>query len=121
MNREMVRYGRVTGTRSPKNTLVTIRQDDLVYFGIARCNRNDCFTKYLGREIATSRMDLAVTEAPTRLYVSEFGEIELHESGLRGLVSTDNIPALLDYFYNIDDLALADLDHSVTDPIARVG
>lgn len=120
MNRTMVRYSRVNGTRNPKNTLVTVRVDDLVFFGIARCNRNDCFTKYLGKEIATSRMELAVTEGPTRLYVSEFGEVELHESGLRGLVDQDNIPALLDYFYNIDGLALVDLDH-VTTPIARVG
>lgn len=96
--------GRWVSERVPKNTLVTVRNGDLVYFGIARCHsRLDTFKKTLGTKIATERCNLAV---------EEFGDVTtenftLHASGLRGVVRLDSIQALLRYFDNIDNSMLA--------------
>lgn len=101
----MVRYGRLEGTRTPKNTLVTLRQGDTVYFGISRCNNKagDTFKKTMGTQIAESRARLAASEDRTnRLHVTDNGDVNLHESGLRGSVDVANIRALLNYFSEVD-------------------
>lgn len=87
----------------PKNTLVTIREGDLVYFGIARCNVNlDIFRKTLGTEIAARRCNLAKDE-----FNDVTGEaFTLHRSGLRGVAKVDGIKSLLQYFDNIDKYSL---------------
>jgi hypothetical protein len=87
-----------TNGRAPKNTLLTIRNGDLIHFGIARCNSElDRFRKDIGKLIASNRANLAVNEAnvTTENFV-------LHNSGLRGTVKVDSIRALLQYFKNID-------------------
>ena len=109
---ERVRYSRVdteTGDRIPKNTLLTIRDGDLVHFGISRCNTKfDRFNKNIGKLIAKNRARVAASEAgvggiPGRqLKASDVEDFILHYSGLRGTVKIDSIKALLEYFKNID-------------------
>ena len=98
-----VRYGRPNHeNRIPKNTLVTVRQGDVVYFGIARCNKEvgDTFRKTVGTHIATQRADLVRYDDVMKYDLD--GEIKLHASGLRGCVSVDNMKDVVAYFRNID-------------------
>lgn len=117
-----VRYGKVEVIRKirrtnsikieriPKNTLSTIRDDDLIHFGIARCNIElDHFDKKTGKLIAKNRAELAasftdVEGIPGRkLKSSEMEEnLIIHQSGLRGTVKVNNIVELLQYFETID-------------------
>ena len=116
MSRETrVRYGRVDSPkapRTPKNTLVTQRVGDTVYFGIARCNTvaGDAFKRARGTLIASNRAGLARTGELTESYVTDNGVVRLHESYLRGSVAISEVTALLEYFRNVDgfmyDLAL---------------
>jgi len=103
---ERVRYGRVDvttrGERVPKNTLLTIRDGDLVYFGIVRCNsRLDRFSKNTGKLIAKNRARLAANETKEVVKVAK-DKLATHFSGLRGTVGVDNIRDLLQYFKDID-------------------
>lgn len=94
-----VRYGRLED-RSPKNTLVTIRKDGLIYFGIARCNSKlDIFHKSIGTHIAEQRAQLATSDIG--MYSHHYG-IEIHKSGVRGNTKVGNIKTLISYFRNID-------------------
>lgn len=115
---ERVRYSRVKvgiDNRVPKNTLLTIRDGDLVHFGIARCNTKfDRFNKNIGKLIAKNRARVAAGEAgvggmPGRqLKASDIEDFILHHSGLRGTVKVSSIKALLEYFKNIDRTMLPD-------------
>jgi hypothetical protein len=109
---ERIRYSRIdTGTcnRVPKNTLLTIRNGDLVHFGIARCNTKfDRFKKDIGKLIAKNRARVAASEAGVggipgkQLKASDVDGLILHHSGLRGTIKIDNIKILLKYFKDID-------------------
>jgi hypothetical protein len=104
MNKEekqmRVRYGRLED-RSPKNTLVTIKKDNFVYFGIARCNSKlDTFYKSIGTHIAEQRAQLAVSDIGMYSY---HDGIEIHRSGVRGNTEVENIKSLISYFENIDE------------------
>lgn len=103
-NTSRVRYGRVGKNRYPKNTLVTMRNGDTIYFGVSRCNNNagDSFDKSLGTTIAANRATLAAYEEDNQDLVLNGGTISIHRSGLRGSVALSNITTLLNYFDNID-------------------
>ena len=113
---ERVRYGRVNtknNVKAPKNTLFTFRDGELIYFGIARCNNVfDAFRKETGKLIAKNRAKTAASEfgvggvSENQLRASEIDGLELHRSGLRGVVNINEIKALLRYFNNIDDIML---------------
>lgn len=114
MSRETrVRYGRVADTNAPKNTLVTLRQGDTVYFGIARCNTvaGDAFKRARGTLIAANRARTAASEVPGTRYVAGNGITNLHQSCLRGSVPVSDVKKLLEYFRNVDsfmyDLAVS--------------
>ena len=96
-----VRYGRQG--RTPKNTLVTFRDDKYVYFGVSRCNfeAGDVFTKSRGKQIATRRAALAAHEADS-YDVLKGTNLQVHESGLRGRVHIENVKELLSVFREID-------------------
>jgi len=99
--KERVRYGRPY-SKEPKNTLVTTRDGDTVFFGIARCNRKlDCFHKSIGKYIARQRL-FCIDEDE----LSPNGDLNLHHSGLRGTVGIENVKSLLEYFNNIDGMYL---------------
>lgn len=113
-NATRVRYGRtdvervVRATKStpshtvteriPKNTLTTVRNGNMVYFGIARCNSGlDRFSKNIGKLIASNRAEIAAVEGGIRST-----DLEIHKSGLRGSVGLDKIKTLLQYFRAVD-------------------
>jgi hypothetical protein len=95
----MVRYGRTNG--KPKNTLYTIRQSGMIYFGISRCNaKHDQFRKEAGKHIASERAVLAVDEM-SELPVSDF---VVHKNGLRGACPAESVVDMLQYFDNVDKI-----------------
>jgi hypothetical protein len=99
MNTERVRY--FPGPDSNrKNTLVTIRDGERIYFGIARCNLDagDNMKKSHGRMIAKARALRAKVECGS----SSTEDFSLHESGLRGVCAMESVKQLLQYFENID-------------------
>lgn len=88
-----IRYSKVEESGNRKNTLVTIREGDTIYFGIAMCNlKKDVFTKDMGIKIATGRAEAAKGESAN--------------SELRGAVNFNNIKDLLEYFDSIDEKVL---------------
>jgi len=102
---ERVRYGRIGDTRVPKNTLVTVRKDDTVYFGIARCRVNaDKFAKDKGVELAKLRANIAQQNPTGDCKVD--GTLSIHRSGVFGQVDVTEIKKLLTYFDNIDTLSV---------------
>lgn len=123
-NNIKIKYGRinengesVVGRGHPKNTLVTIRDDDRVYFGIARCHLTlDNFKKDTGKHIALGRAELAMEEYKNSLLtsMSSNGTLELVDEKdtfvahgfLRGVISAGRIEELLKYFKDIDKLTL---------------
>ena len=101
----MVRYGRLEGSRTPKNTLTTFKRDGQIYFGIARCNNGagDVFKRHLGTVIATNRAKLSLeNDDANEDYTCNEGKVRLHSSGLRGVVSVEEVRALLTYFNSVD-------------------
>jgi len=102
-----VRYSRLE-KRRPKNTLFTMREGDMVYFGIARCNVSaDVFHKAIGTYIAEQRAGLAKDE--TGMY-NTTNNLRLHDSGLRGYTTVDNVKDVVKYFRNIDQYFLENLN-----------
>lgn len=104
------RYGRVPETRVPKNTLATVRDKNLIYFGIARCNNKlDTFNKNIGKRIALNRLNLAINEfnISTESFV-------IHHSGLRGVIDVKSIKALIKYFNDIDTSMLPNYSFTKT-------
>jgi len=108
-----VRYGRLSkNNRTPKNTLVTIREGDTVYFGISRCNRKmDIFHKNIGTYIAKQRADLVREEVDSSSDYSTYvptNDIDfvLHKSGLRGKVALSNIKEVVKFFRCVDEYCL---------------
>lgn len=100
-----VRYGR-RESRTPKNTLVTFRNGNTVYFGISRCNveAGDTFLKSLGKHIAKQRADMASVNPDESKDLVPGTSVKVHESGLRGRVDIGHIKELLKTFDNIDDV-----------------
>ena len=111
MNRDKttrVRYSRLEKGRTPKNTLVTVLDNDVVYFGISRCNRKmDVFHKAVGTFIANERADLARDDEQAYRYNQlENTSVNLHDSGLRGSVPVENVRELIEHFRNVDTYCL---------------
>lgn len=111
--RSRVRYSRLSRKdRTPKNTLVTVRQGDTVYFGIARCNRKlDTFHKNIGTYIAQQRADIASNDGAASSDYSLHavtGDVDfrLHRSGLRGCVRIENVKEVVNYFRTVDEYCL---------------
>ena len=99
-----IRYGRIDGI-TPKNTLATVTDSDVVYFGIARCNTmiGDTFHKTLGTKIAKNRC-LAATDDEEQYQQLENSHVYMHHSGLRGSVRKAHVAELINTFGQIDDL-----------------
>lgn len=94
---KMVRYGRLNGV--PKNTLFTIRNGNVIYFGISRCcMQHDHPNKEIGKFIASERASLAKKEMSD----VTVDDLTIHRGGFRGAVNTNKIIDLLRYFDDID-------------------
>jgi len=94
--KEMFRYG--TAANSGKNTLFTIRDGNLIFYGISECNLKigDKYDKALGKKIAIGRAIEAkrLFEDNTPVTFDDGGD----KANRMGVISTDYIRALLDYF-----------------------
>jgi hypothetical protein len=107
-----VRYSRLgKEDRTPKNTLVTVKNGDTVFFGISRCNRKlDTFHKNIGTYIAHQRAQLAHDDSSQndyKTYVPESNaDFQLHRSGLRGSVSLENVKEVVKFFRIVDEHCL---------------
>lgn len=104
-----------------KNTLVTIRDGDTIFFGISRCNvtAGDKFSKAKGQMVAKARAEKAMqefgaigaavnsvrTEQQADGFVTGDGQLSTHFSGLRGFISANAVVELLQYFREIDKIA----------------
>lgn len=96
-----VRYSR-NYKNAPKNTLVTIRKDDTIYFGISRCNSDfDRPNKEIGKALALKRAEISATGAAGSWYNE--GSLQVHKSGLLGRVDRVDIVRLLEYFDKVDE------------------
>ena len=111
--RTRVRYSRFSKeNRTPKNTLVTVRKDGIVYFGIARCNRKlDTFHKSVGTHIATKRMELVDKDNENDIDMWKYFQIDnsklfVHNSNLRGWVPIEDAKLLIKYFHVVDEYCL---------------
>jgi len=83
--------------------MVTIREGDTIYFGIARCRLNyDRFDKGKGLDRARVRANVAKSNPAGEWKVD--GGFYLHRSGLFGNVKIGEVPKLLEYFRNVDEL-----------------
>jgi hypothetical protein len=80
-----IRYRHSRGKK--RATLATIREGDLVYWGVAKCNVGDMFNKAKGRAIAFGRAELTQRKQDSSL--------------LRGCCKIEDIKQLLKYFDNI--------------------
>lgn len=111
--RSRVRYSRLSKEdRTPKNTLVTVKDGDTVYFGISRCNRKlDTFHKSVGAYIAEQRAQIvsddgaASSDYNSHVIDDNIG-FRLHKSGLRGCVALSNIKEVVKYFRVVDEYCL---------------
>jgi len=95
--------GQVRKSRgNPKNALVTIRKNGLIYFGIARCNftANDTFDRKKGKMIAQKRAEKA-----KEIYVENIifpkSDFILSESMMYGRCPVEKVKDLLAYFRKI--------------------
>ena len=112
MRNEMTRYSKNPDRCNRTNTLVTIKEGDLIFFGISRCNKTagDTFLKSKGSMVAKARAIRAKIEGREAT-----GEFTLYANGLRGSCSQANIRSLLEYFDNVDTIMYNDAISSDTD------
>ena len=104
------------GERHPKNTLVTARDNDVIFFGIARCHVPlDTMSKEKGKALALNRLNSAFEasslERPNMWVVD--GSFRIHRGGLFGQVGVEEIKKLLQYFDNLDEIMLKKWNRNV--------
>jgi hypothetical protein len=108
MRTEMTRYSKSPDKSNRKNTLVTIQDGDVIYFGISRCNTKagDKFLKSKGQMVAKARAIKASIEArySPLTAASQDNGLTTHFGGLRGFVAVAHIHDLLQYFRDIDNV-----------------
>lgn len=92
-----VRYSKAED--QPKNTLLTLRLEGFIFFGIARCNLGcqDKFSKKAGRAIAAERLKYAISESGRPKINMLVGK-----SHLWGCCREDREDHLRDHFDDID-------------------
>lgn len=100
----MIRFGK-NFKNDRKDVLATVKQDDYIYFGIARCNLKvgDKFDRELGKKIAKARAEKAIK-------ISKLPEFETEPDGFDisaerdfypfGRVKADQVKSLLSYFHS---------------------
>lgn len=91
-----------------KNTLATIRDGNVIYFGIARCSRGDTFKRSTGMQIALGRAQKAEQKGAPILPDDSIVFTDGLKS-LRGYCSVGNIVSLLVYFQGLDSKKVGDI------------
>lgn len=97
-----VRYMR-GGDGEWKNTLLTLRSEGMIYFGISRLNPNDRFCRELGRSIAACRLSVAMQTWSKG--VEKFTESKSH---FYGCLPEEDIQFLYSHFQGIDNIIAND-------------
>ena len=104
------------GNRQPKNTLVTVRSNDTIYFGIARCHIPlDSMSKEKGKALAVCRLNSAIETrdlSRPKAWVID-GSLKIHRSGMFGQIDVAEIKKLLQYFDNLDEIMLKECNRNV--------
>ncbi len=96
MQSERFRHNRdESGT--PRATLATLQRNDVIYFGIARCNPKDTFTKKLGRMISRNRALKIFENHPD----PACNDLTITATTLGGTCPVDQVRDLLDYFRSL--------------------
>ena len=95
--------------KQPKNTMCTLRDNDTIYFGIARCHFPlDTMDKNHGKALAQLRINCAIAakdvERPNSWRVD--GTLKVNSGGMFGQVNVTEITKLLQYFENLDETML---------------
>ena len=86
--------------KQPKDTLITIQDGPVIYFGIARCKRSvDNFRKSEGRKLALDR----ALFAKTGLSWPTMSTFYLDETGLLGYCQISYVKLLLKYFESLGE------------------
>jgi len=85
--------------------LSTYQRDEEIYFGIARQNPKLGTDRRLMREISYGRavkaFEEAISASPKLPYAEVHADVvNIHVTGLRGVVFTKDIKTLIDYFQN---------------------
>ena len=95
-----IRYSRANG--EPRNTLVTIRNGDKIFFGVAVCRPNERVNKELGKKIAIGRAWKA-REKFLNNHVDNWarGQDGINTDGVMGVVHREDIVKLLRSFESI--------------------
>jgi len=96
-----IRYDKRDEFNCPKNTLVTHRVGDYIYWGISRCNKeaSDRFSKKTGKMIADARASFFLDIFDPSESEEEF---VVGESLMYGRCKKEKIRDLLEHFKNID-------------------
>ncbi|MBI2448882.1 hypothetical protein HYV49_01150 [Candidatus Pacearchaeota archaeon] len=90
-------------TKKPKNTLITVQEKDVIYFGIARCHSiKDRFKKAEGKRLALDRVEFAKNDHDKNRELSV--SFYLDSSGLLGYCRIPYVKLLLKYFESIDEI-----------------
>ena len=104
------------GQRYPKNTLITARDNDIIYFGIARCHLPlDTMSKEKGKLLAMNRLNSAIVASELdrpNMWVND-GSLRIHRSGMFGQVGVDEIVKLLNHFDNLDEIMVKEWNRDV--------
>lgn len=99
---EKVRFGK-TKAGHRKNTLVTVRVNDDIYFGISRCrisgSNTDKFDKDEGLKLARLRASNAIDNSKCEFDADK--GLSLHRSGMFGRVDISSVKSLINYFKTI--------------------
>ena len=97
-------------------TLVTVRNGDMVFWGIARCNSSagDRFDRGVGREIAAARAMKEVQAFEESGGNTLLGPgLMIHQAGLRGHCHVESIREVLHYFDEIHKNQLIVLNSTI--------
>lgn len=97
-----VRFSKKNNSR--KNTLVTVREGDTIFFGVARCNvsHGEKFDRDEGLKKAAVRANVAMQNVASIDWAVD-KSLVIHNSGLFGQVGVSDVKDLLSYFDNIDE------------------
>ena len=97
-----IRYKRDINN-NPIQTLVTVQDGDVLFWGISRCNPKDHVNKKVGKELATKRAQFAqVASEQGKLPVIMGPTFWRSGDGLMGCVAVSEVVSLLNYFDNKD-------------------
>lgn len=100
---ERIRFAK--DTKGKKAVMFTRKDAGIVYFGIARCNRDagDSFDRELGVNLARQRAKEVEELCNDHELIEGCESLSVTDDGLAGSVCVEDIYGLLDYFYAVTE------------------